>query len=174
MDTSLFISGEEVKNMIKKVCNVLSTMILIMLICIVGILFVPRLLGMDTLAVISGSMEPNIPVGSLIIIDETSFESLKVGDVITYKMSDSTVITHRIKQIDTENKSVITKGDANEVEDGAPVSSDRIIGKLKFSIPLIGYLTIYMQTPLGIAIICGIVFVLLFLYYLPTIFENDK
>lgn len=160
--------------MLKKICNILSTLIMVILICIVSILCVPKIMGMETLAVISGSMEPYIPIGSLVIINETSFADLNIGDVVTYRLNDETLVTHRIESINKEKKEVITKGDANESNDGNPISFDRIVGKLMWSVPFLGYLTIYMKTPLGIAIMCGIVFILVLLYFLPSVFEKDE
>ena len=159
--------------MIKKICNVLNTIIILLLIIVAGILIVPQMLGMNTLAVLSGSMQPNIPVGSLIIIDDVKFDDLKVDDVITYKVNSSTLVTHRIVSLDSNKQEMITKGDANEVDDGSPISYQNVVGKLLFTVPLLGYLSVYMKTPLGIAILCGIIFVLIVLNFLPGIFEKE-
>ena len=102
------------------------------------------------------------------------FEDLKVNDVVTYSLSDSTLVTHRVIDIDNDSQLIKTKGDANDVDDGEPISFNRIVGKLVFSVPLLGYLSIYMKTPLGIAILCAIIFVLILLNFLPGIFENEE
>lgn len=160
--------------MLKRICNILNTVIMVILLIIACIFIVPKILGMDTLAVLSGSMEPNIPVGSIIVIDDVKFEDLKVNDVVTYSLSDSTLVTHRVIDIDNDSQLIKTKGDANDVDDGEPISFNRIVGKLVFSVPLLGYLSIYMKTPLGIAILCAIIFVLILLNFLPGIFDNEE
>ena len=61
----------------------------------------------------------------------------EVEDIITFTIDSSTelVLTHRAVEIDVENESIVTKGDANETNDEAPVSFDRVIGIVSFVIP---------------------------------------
>ena len=94
--------------------------------------------------------------------------------MITFRVSSSTLVTHRIVNIDNEKEEIVTKGDANDVNDGNPVTYDNIVGKMLFHVPLLGYLTIYMQTPLGIAILCGLVLVLILLNYLPDLVKKEN
>ncbi len=160
--------------MLKKICNLLMTIIIVLLFVLAGILVGPKLFGCNTYAVISGSMEPEIPVGSIVCSQKVEFADLKENDIISYQVSSDTIVTHRIVSIDNEKKQVITKGDANNVNDANPVPSSNIIGKVVFSLPLIGYISIYMQSMLGIVIICAIVFILILLNYLPDIFEKNE
>lgn len=158
--------------MLKRICKILNNIIICILIVFAIIMFVPKLLGWQNLVVLSGSMEPNISVGSMIIVSDIEPETLKPGDVITFQVNDSTLVTHRVVSNNIELKQVITKGDANDVNDATPVEYSHIIGKLFISIPFLGYLSISMQSTFGIAIICTIVFVLILLNYLPEIFNN--
>ena len=160
--------------MIRKVCNLLTTVLLILLAALAVILLVPRLVGYRTFAVLSGSMEPELNVGSIVYTRDIAPEELKVRDILTYKLNGSTMVTHRIVEVDTENKQFITKGDANDVIDGSPVNFDQVVGKVVFHVPLIGYISIYIRTPLGIAAICGIIFVMLLLNLLPDLFEKKE
>lgn len=160
--------------MLKKICNLLMSIIIVLLFVLAGILVGPKLFGCNTYAVISGSMEPEIPVGSIVCSQKVEFADLKENDIISYQVSSDTIVTHRIVSIDNEKKQVITKGDANNVNDANPVPSSNIIGKVVFSLPLIGYISIYMQSMLGIVIICAIVFILILLNYLPDIFEKNE
>ncbi len=97
-----------------------------------------RIVGYQPFVVLSGSMEPDIPVGSLIFIDTTDAGrgDLQVGDVICYRLQD-TYVTHRISEIDSLGN-YITKGDANDTIDFQPVSFEQIIGKAWFHIPFLG------------------------------------
>lgn len=157
-----------------KVCNILSTLILIVFAAIAAVLILPVVFGCKSMAVVSGSMEPNIPVGSIVIVNEVDAEELEVDDVITYQISGGTMVTHRIVAIDNENQCVTTKGDANDVEDGNPVAFSNIVGKKLFHVPLLGYLTIYIKTPLGIVGVCGVMIVLILLNFLPSVLEPEE
>lgn len=160
--------------MLKKICGFLSTILLIVLFALAVLLIGPSLLGMKSFAVLSGSMEPKIPVGSIVFVDEVEPATLQMGDVITYNLSGSTMVTHRVVDVDIENQSIITKGDANEVEDGAPVSFSQVVGKMKMHVPYLGYISIYIRTPLGIAAACGVLIVVVLLTFLPEVFKKEE
>jgi signal peptidase I len=107
------------------------------------------LFGIRSYTVLTGSMEPNIPVGSFIF----SMKNLgyNVGDVITYKISGETLITHRIVEIQNNGEVLyLTKGDANTVPDSTYITVDKIVGKTYFSLPLIGQISGMLKTPQGL------------------------
>lgn len=160
--------------MLKKICGFLSGIILIVLALLAGILIIPKLMGYEEMAVLTGSMEPEYPVGSLIYVKETEPENLQVGDVITYKLSGDTVVTHRIVEIDTEAQTVTTKGDANESNDGQPIPYASIVGKAEFKVPYLGFISMNIKTPKGIIAICGILVVIILLTFIPEIFSKDE
>lgn len=160
--------------MVQKICNILSTLILIVLIGLTSVLFLPRFMGYDIFAVVSGSMEPNIHVGSVVYAHEVPFEELEVGDVISFNMGDASRVTHRIVAIDTENQSFTTKGDANDVEDGSPVLYEHVIGKVALSIPMIGYISVYIRTPIGIGVAVSVALLLVILNFLPDALSKDS
>ena len=97
--------------------------------------------------VFSGSMEPAIPVGGIVVIKPVDPETLRIGDVICFRLSEPTSITHRIKNITDEG--FITKGDANEDPDQWIVKKENVIGRVIFTIPFIGYLGYFVRTPTG-------------------------
>lgn len=96
------------------------------------------------ITIASGSMEPNISKGDVVIVDKDD-NDLKVGEVLAYYYDDK-VIVHRIyKIIDTDDEYYIyTKGDANNNYDNYKIDRSMVIGIVKFSIPLIGYPTILL------------------------------
>lgn len=159
---------------LKAICNTLLGLIIVLLMAVAAVLILPTLMGNKNMAVLSGSMEPKIPVGSICIVNPTNLQELQTGDVVTYQIGGDTMVTHRITQIDTVNRQVVTKGDANETEDGSPVPFDNIVGRVKVHIPYLGYISIYAKTPLGIAAICILLFVLILLNFLPEIFTNEE
>jgi signal peptidase len=131
----------------------LAKTIILIVIAIIAIVFLVfyrpvSLLG-DTLyePVYTGSMEPAIPVGSIAVIKPVDTEALKIGDVICFKLSEPTSITHRIFNI--TNEGFTTKGDANEDPDQWIVKKENVIGKAIFTIPYVGYLGYFVRTPIG-------------------------
>lgn len=90
-------------------------------------IYVPRILGQQAFTVISGSMEPEIPIGSLVIVKDTDPAGILTGDIIAFYRSD-TVVTHRVVENQTEEGQFITKGDANEQPDVNPVPYSDLIG----------------------------------------------
>lgn len=103
-------------------------------------LTVPRFFGYHIYSVVSGSMEPAIPTGSLVYIREAAPEEIAAGDVIAFygAAESASIITHRV----VENRVVMgefsTKGDANQTPDMNPVPYVRLIGKVERSIPEAG------------------------------------
>lgn len=160
--------------MVGKICKILMNAIMIILILLVGILFVPRFFGYQNFAVISGSMEPTMPIGSMVFDKERNFEDIKIGDIISYQVNSQTRVTHRVVEIDNQTRSFITKGDANDVNDTYPVEYADVIGVVDFCVPLIGYITMYIKTPLGIAVGCGILFIIMLLNFLPHLLQKNE
>lgn len=108
---------------------------------------VPSFYGFSFLSVSTPSMEPTYPVDSILIIQKTDVNELAAGDVISFYSNDPAIYgqpnTHRIesKGIDGENKLFfITKGDNNIFADRYRVYEDKIIGKVRSSIPTAGKL----------------------------------
>ncbi len=103
---------------------------------------VPSVFGYSFMQVATGSMEPTIPTGSVIIVQQTEAAQIKVGDVITFYSPDPTIKdlpnTHRVTAISADSGAPVftTRGDAGFEDDPYPVPADRLIGvyKLHFSI----------------------------------------
>ena len=125
----------------------------------------PKIFGFSQIIVISGSMQPDIKAGDLIIIQEQAMYREK--DIITYH-EDEALITHRIIGIDQTG--VITRGDANNANDAPVVLSD-IEGKVVLCIPGGGNFILFLRKPLGILTIICIAFVL---YILKSVLEKLK
>ncbi len=100
-----------------------------------------------TVAIASGSMEPNISVGDIVIIDQkVGKNDLKQGQIIVYKR-DNTIIVHRIDEVvmSKNEKTYITKGDANKERDNIIVDNKMIIGKVNFKVPYVGLPTVWIH-----------------------------
>lgn len=163
---------------LKKILNVISTILVAIVVVLALLLVGARFIGLNVYTVLSGSMEPTYHVGSLIYVKDVDTDELKAGDVITYMLDEDTIVTHRIADVipDETDPSIIrfqTKGDANDSVDGSLVHYKNVIGTPVFSIPKLGYLANYIQKPPGryIAISAGAI--ILLLVFLPDLFSND-
>ena len=107
------------------------------------------------LTVLSGSMEPAVKTGAVVVVKPAP--EYKIGDIITFtNTGDARMpVTHRIVAIDNSNgeQSFITKGDANEEADSRKVALNDIIGKLLFSIPFLGYVLEFLKQPQGFLLV---------------------
>lgn len=149
--------------MLKKIGNILSTMVLIAMILLAILLAGPYAAGIKTYAVVSGSMEPALHTGSLAYVKPADASEIKEGDIITFFMSGSSMVaTHRVVNTDDKKREFTTKGDANNTKD-APISFDSLVGKTLISIPYLGYLTMFIKTKQGMVLaVCILTLMILF------------
>lgn len=162
-------------NIITKICNTVSTLMIVACIAVVAALLAPRLAGREALAVMSGSMEPYYHVGSVVYVDKNiPPEEIEVGDPITFRKAEDMVATHRVIAIDEEKREFTTKGDANEVQDMAPVSFDDLIGRAGMSIPLLGYISLNITTRKGMIVAAGAVVLFILLQLIPEILKPEE
>lgn len=105
----------------------------------------PRLFGIMPYGIVSGSMEPEIPVGSLAFIDSRD-RLPDIRDIVAFKAGNQTV-THRVIAITPEG--YVTKGDANEAEDPAVLEKGRVLGICKAHVPVLGF--VFLSMPVKIA-----------------------
>lgn len=110
----------------------------------------PMPLGFGLSVVLSGSMEPELSTGDLLLV--VAREEYKPDEVVVFLDGRSAVV-HRIISMDGDT--VITQGDANNQED-EPISTELICGKVVLAIPLLGYLVSVIKTPLGTLLILAL------------------
>ena len=124
------------------ICSALGTLLLIIIVVACLPLTVPKVFGYEMYTVISGSMEPSIPTGSLVYIKDMEPQDVADGDVIAfYGGHDSNaIITHRVVKNRVVMGEFVTKGDANEKEDMNPIPYMNFLGRVELSIPVVGEL----------------------------------
>lgn len=134
------------------------------------VIVVPALTGSTPYTILTSSMEPTLPPGTLVIVKPTDPADIRIGTVITYQLESGKpqVVTHRVIEIIQPNLpggevSFITKGDANSAPDEKPVHPVQIRGTVWYSVPLIGWVNNVINGDLR-AIVIPIVAGLLFLY----------
>ena len=153
--------------MLRRICNVLSIVLIVIMLLIAAVLLVPYVFGYKPMAVVSGSMKPTYPVGSVTFVKEVSPETIAVNDIITFSGRGKPT-THRVLSIDPEKRVFVTKGDNNSVADGE-IAFDRLIGRAsEFSIPLIGYISLFVQeSAAGKLTAVAVALVIILLAFLP-------
>ena len=131
---------------IPALCSTLGTIILLAVILSAVPLAVPRVLGYEVYSVVSGSMEPAMPEGSVVYVEPAAVSQIRPGDIIAF-YDDGTVVTHRVIESRPQEGAFITKGDANPSTDIKPTPYWELIGRVKLCVPVLGrLLSLYALT----------------------------
>ncbi len=163
----------------KVVNSILYALFIALLLAIAG-LFLASMLpipgNIEIKIVKSGSMEPTIMTGSVVVVKPQA--SYAEGDIITFGADTKTQIptTHRIIDIqgDFSSLSYTTKGDANEEQDGEQITQRDIIGKVVLWVPYMGYILDFARQPLGFTLMIGIPAGIIILDELIRIFNEVR
>jgi signal peptidase len=178
------------KQIVSFIGNIMFAFVVILMVVLVFFLVqsnirgqTPKIAGHQMYIVLSGSMYPEFNAGSIVLVKDVDTNKIEVGDIITYKdiENEDTLITHRVVEINIEeNRSFVTKGDANAVIDPHAIPEDRVIGKVLFSLPYIGLLLDFVRTKKGLLIFVIlpsaliIVFEIINLYRYATELDKEK
>jgi len=146
---------------LKFIGKILSVLAIICYILIAGVLFVaaPMVKGYKPVVILTGSMSPAYPVGTVIYydpvpeLDKAALEkyieqNIKKGDVISFGKSDDkkSMVTHRVEAVLAERDKISTKGDANDNADPMPINYGDVFGKvIRYHLPYAGYIVKYLQ-----------------------------
>ncbi|SFB13450.1 MULTISPECIES: signal peptidase I SipW [unclassified Bacillus (in: firmicutes)] len=169
---------------VKKVFSNLITLSLILLLILMVYIVVssklaggePQAFGYQFKTVLSGSMEPGIKTGSIIVVkpvdENTKYEK---DDIITFKVDEKNLVTHRIVEVVKNANGVMyrTKGDNNKSEDMELVLSQNVVAKyVGINIPYLGYLTDYAKSQNGSALLLILPGLLLIGYSIVSIWRT--
>ena len=148
----------------KKIGHICSIALAVALLSICLGLIAIRMLGMGTFVVTGSSMEPVISKGALVIIGPVSPTAVSQGDIITFEHYGQ-MTTHRVIAIDDSNAAsptFTTKGDANTVADPEPIHFPGQVGVYRASVPVVGYVIVYVQAywRLALTALAALVFLL--------------
>ena len=135
----------------KKIKEIVSIVIVVALLTPAIIYAIPFIVdGYYSSVIMSSSMEPTIPIGSIVVVKRVNPDDVKVSDIIVFQRSDSKTL-HRVIDKIVENDSYYfkTKGDANEDPDPWTVQPEQVNGALLLTIPYYGYLIYFAGTSIG-------------------------
>ncbi|TCK64331.1 signal peptidase I [Curtobacterium sp. PhB136] len=110
----------------------------------VVLIVIPKASGSTPLTVLTQSMEPTLPPGTLIVVRPTPIADIHVGDVVTYQIvsGQPAVISHRVVSIASSSdgsRTFVLKGDNNAAPDAQPVTAAQVRGVVWYSVPEVGY-----------------------------------
>lgn len=160
---------------VSKIFNIITWLLVAAAVLLALLLVGVRLFGYTPYAILSPSMTPNYQVGDLVYAKKIAPADIQIGDPITFVADEKlTVVTHRVVEIDSENGCVYTKGDANDTRDGNPVYYENVLGRVSFSIPKLGYVSIFMSKRNGRFAAIAVIAVLMLLLIIPEFFKPAK
>lgn len=122
-------------------CALLTTVLMLGAILIV----IPKAAGATPLTVLTSSMEPSLPPGTLIFVKAVELDQIAIGDVVTYQIASGNpdAITHRVVGITSTasgERSLVLQGDNNGAADAEPVIGEQVQGRLWYSVPYAGFI----------------------------------
>lgn len=169
----------DLRRLLPALCNTIWLILTVAVIFLCLPFALPGIWGLQPYTIVSGSMEPELPVGSLVYVEPLETDggrgetpgsagnlaeeeapadfgvlwagSLRPGDIITFYGGgpEAGVITHRVVENRKAERELITKGDANEAADPRPVSYNQVIGRVKSHVPCLGWLYPLMSGQAG-------------------------
>ncbi|MGG1678223.1 signal peptidase I [Neobacillus sp. NRS-1170] len=167
----------------KMIFKRLSTVLVILVIGCIGFLLfisyqakkeindIPSIFGYKPLTVLTNSMQPKISAGDMIFVKNKKAVDVKVGDIITFKVTEpntkTKLITHRVKRV--SDSGFITKGDNNNVQDNWEVKPTDLLGEVSIIIPNAGHIAKFVSSPIGFLIF---IILPLLLFILIEVYER--
>lgn len=124
--------------------------------------------GHQLFIITGGSMEPTIPLGSLVIVSQADASTVVVGDVITVRADNGVVVTHRVHQVidSADGRFFETKGDKNQSPDASLVPARALVGAVTEYLPYAGYAHGFLSTVPGLLAAVGLLGACLLAYVL--------
>jgi signal peptidase len=120
---------------------------------ILGVVAAPSLFGGRSLTVMSGSMEPALGVGDVVINSQVSPADVHVGDIVTFSDPEGTgkLITHRVRRVRIADGTahLVTKGDNTNAVERWDIPANGSFGRVEYRVPLLGFLVFWLNGPFG-------------------------
>jgi signal peptidase I len=138
-------------------------LVIVLMGAVVLALLAPRY-GWRADTVLSGSMEPALPVGCVEVTRPVRLDTIEAGDIITFRSpTNGKLMSHRVVAVEEgDSYQFRTKGDANEDVDPYLIPAQNVVGRVWFRLSHVGYVVEYLKTPIGFILLglCGIALIL--------------
>ena len=137
-----------------KAAGFFSFIVLALLMSIAAFTFLAPFFGWRVDVVLSGSMEPRLHTGGLVVSRPVEAKAVQPGDIITFYAPTSHMLTtHRVVGMEPgPPPRFYTRGDANEEVDIVTVAASSLVGRVCFDVPYVGYVTHFVKSPMGLLI----------------------
>ena len=141
----------------------LTTVLVAGVLTIVAWFTVPRFFGYEPQVVLSGSMEPKLNRGGVVLVKHRPGTDISLGDMLTYRhperpASDRILVTHRVIEVlqTPVGPTYRTRGDANDGDDPWTVRPEHVIGTVEWHVPYLGFAAQSARSPLGLTLLVGV------------------
>jgi len=164
----------------KRAVEYLGYTIVVLLMVAAVLTYLAPHFGWQVDAVVSGSMEPQLMTGSMVVTRPVEPETIVTGDTITFRPTTAgeNLITHRVIGIGLNSPLYFqTKGDANDYPDPLIVPAQNLIGKICFHVPYVGYIIEFLKTPFGFGlglVIPALIIIVVYIRSIWQVLNKDK
>ncbi len=147
--------------------RVVALLVMGLVVAVLGLTVVlPKISGATAYTILTGSMRPGMPPGTVVVDRQIPVDQIKIGDVVTYQITSGqpAVVTHRVQSIGYAldgTRTFITRGDANDSADHLPVTAAQIRGVRWYSVPYVGLPSIWIGVSIRQVVVGGAVILLL-------------
>jgi signal peptidase len=174
MDKNTNGKSQKKRNPLAGGLRLIGTILLVLIVLLCVPIAIPNYMGYQVYTVISGSMEPAIPVGSLVYVRQEEPENILADDVIAFygAGADGAITTHRVVENHVVSGEFVTKGDANDSNDINPIPYANLIGKVAFTIPYLGAAAEILVEDRGKMIAAGVILFAVILHLIASLLDK--
>ncbi|HBL40948.1 MAG TPA: signal peptidase I [Ruminococcaceae bacterium] len=134
----------------KKIPDILFILATGLLVVLCAVAWLPRCFGYSSYYILTDSMKPSIPKGSMVFAKPIAFENIQKGDVLVFENSlHNKNFVHRVVALYEPKQWVFTKGDNNPAEDPLPTEYEKCKGVVQWFLPLVGYPAQFVHSTTG-------------------------
>ena len=166
-------SGRKGGGFVPALFHVLGIVLIVAVIAACIPLTVPKFFGYEIYSIVSGSMRPEYPVGTVVYVKDMEPAKVEEGDVIAF-VRENSIVVHRVVQNRTVEARFITKGDANEINDIDPVPYDNMVGRVEKKFPVAGHFLSIFNTFVGKIYFLGVALIGVLFCALSSLLKDKR
>ena len=166
-------SGRKGGGFVPALFHVLGIVLIVAVIAACIPLTVPKFFGYEIYSIVSGSMRPEYPVGTVVYVKDMEPAQVEEGDVIAF-VRENSIVVHRVVQNRTVEARFITKGDANNINDIDPVPYDNMVGRVEKKFPVAGHFLSIFNTFVGKIYFLGVALIGVLFCALSSLLKDKR